>query len=236
MRVLYISFVVVVLDQISKLWVKGFNIPFLNLSHKGMDYGQSINVWGDLIKFTFVENPGMAFGIDVSGYSKLFLSLFSFIVSIGIVFYIYKSREQKLLFRIALALILGGAIGNLIDRFFYGIFYDYAPLLYGRVVDFLHFNALGFTVFGKTFDSFPIFNIADSSVTIGVFILLIFHKSFEEKKNEKDIIESSEDTNGNSYLKREANDNKVEGTKDSNNEVKMKDGDNIREDNKDNYK
>ncbi len=181
MKVLNISLFIVIIDQLSKLLVKGFNIPSLNLYFEGMDYGQSINIIGSIFKFTFVENPGMAFGIHVDGYFKLFLSLFSLIASIAIAVYIYKVREQKLLFRVALALILGGAVGNLIDRFFYGIIFDYAPLLYGRVVDFLHFDALGFTVFGKTFDSFPIFNIADSSVTIGVFILLIFHKSFEEK-------------------------------------------------------
>lgn len=181
MKVLNISLFIVIIDQLSKLLVKGFNIPSLNLYFEGMDYGQSINIIGSIFKFTFVENPGMAFGIHVDGYFKLFLSLFSLIASIAIAVYIYKVREQKLLFRVALALILGGAVGNLIDRFFYGIIFDYAPLLYGRVVDFLHFDALGFTVFGKSFDSFPIFNIADSSVTIGVFILLIFHKSFEEK-------------------------------------------------------
>ena len=179
MKVLNISLIVVIIDQISKLLVKGFSIPFMGLEFEGMRYGQSINIFGDLFKFTFVENPGMAFGISVGGYSKLLLSLFSLVASIGILVYIYKAREQKLLFRIALSLILGGAVGNLIDRFFYGIFFDYAPLFYGHVVDFLHFNALGFTLFGKTFDSFPIFNVADSAVTVGVAIILVFHKSFE---------------------------------------------------------
>lgn len=181
MKVLNLSFIVVILDQISKLMVKGISIPFLNINFEGMEYGQSINIIGDIFKFTFVENPGMAFGIDVGGYSKFFLSLFSLVASIAIVIYIYKVREQKLLFRLSLALILGGAVGNLIDRFFYGVIFDYAPLLYGRVVDFLHFDALGFTIFGKTFDSFPIFNVADSAVTVGVAVLLIFHKSFEPK-------------------------------------------------------
>ncbi len=190
MKVLNISLFVVIIDQISKLLVKGFSIPSLSIYFHGMDYGQSIDIIGSIFKFTFVENPGMAFGIHVDGYFKLFLSLFSLIASVAIAVYIYKVREQKLLFRIALALILGGAVGNLIDRFFYGIIFDYAPLFYGRVVDFLHFDALGFTIFGKTFDSFPIFNIADSSVTIGVFILLIFHKSFEEK-NETENLEDS---------------------------------------------
>lgn len=182
MKVLYLSFFIVLVDQLSKLIVKGFSIAALNIRFEGMDYGQSINVIGDIFKFTFVENPGMAFGIDVGGISKLFLSLFSLIASIAIVIYIYKMRHQKLLFRMALALILGGAVGNLIDRFFYGIIFDYAPLFYGRVVDFLHFDALGFTIFGKTFDSFPIFNVADSAVTIGVGILLIFHKNFDKPK------------------------------------------------------
>ena len=186
MRVLIISIVIVVIDQVSKLLVKGFNIPFAGIKWHGMDYGESINVIGELFKFTYVENPGMAFGINVDGYAKFFLSLFSLIASVAIIIYIYKHRNQKFLFRAALALILGGAIGNLIDRFFYGVIFDYAPLLYGRVVDFLHFDALGFTIFGKTFDSFPIFNVADSAVTIGVAILLIFHKSFEENdSNEK---------------------------------------------------
>lgn len=193
MKVLNLSLFVVILDQISKLLVKGISIPFLNINFEGMEYGQSINIIGDIFKFTFVENPGMAFGIDVGGYSKFFLSLFSLIASIAIIIYIYKVREQKLLFRLSLALILGGAVGNLIDRFFYGVIYDYAPLLYGRVVDFLHFDALGFTIFGKTFDSFPIFNVADSAVTVGVAVLLIFHKSFEPKsESEESNLENSE--------------------------------------------
>jgi signal peptidase II len=192
--------------------VKGISIPFLNIQFEGMKYGQSINVIGDLFKFTFVENPGMAFGIHVDGFSKLLLSLFSLIASVAIVVYIYKTREQKLLFRVALALILGGAVGNLIDRFFYGIIFDYAPLFYGRVVDFLHFDALGFSLFGKTFDSFPIFNIADSAVTIGVGILLIFHKNFDQPRN--DTSKDSEDNSVNVELN--GNNNREDNKSNSN--------------------
>lgn len=152
-----------------------------------MHYGESISIIDPYFKFTYVENPGMAFGIHVDGYFKLFLSLFSLVASVALVLYIYKHRNKKFLFRAAFALILGGAIGNLIDRFFYGIAYGYGPFLYGKVVDFLHVDAFGFTVFGRTYDSFPIFNIADSAVTIGVIILLIFHKSFEEKEIEDNI-------------------------------------------------
>ena len=182
MKVLYISAIVVILDQISKLLIKGFSIPFLGINVKGMNYGESITIIDPYFKFTYVENPGMAFGIHIDGYFKLFLSLFSLIASIAIALYIYKHRNKKFLFRFAFALILGGALGNLIDRFFYGVAYGYAPFLYGKVVDFLHVDAFGFTVFGRTYDSFPIFNIADSAVTVGVIILLIFHKSFEEKE------------------------------------------------------
>lgn len=182
MAVLYISLFIVVLDQLTKFLIKGGTIPLLNLHVQGMDYGSSINVFGDFFKLTFVENPGLAFGIDVNETSKLFLSLFSLVASIGILYYIYKSKEQKLIVRIALACILGGAVGNLIDRMFYGVFYGYAPLFYGKVVDFFNADFFDFTIFGRTYDRFPIFNIADSAVTIGVALLIIFHKSVDEKK------------------------------------------------------
>ncbi|MEE9430407.1 MAG: signal peptidase II [Melioribacteraceae bacterium] len=189
MRILFVSLFVIIADQISKLLVKGIYIPALSIDVKGFSYGESITILDPYFKFTFVENPGMAFGIHVDGYFKLFLSLFSLIASIGIIIYIYKNREQNIYFRTGFALILGGAFGNMIDRFFYGIFYDYAPLLYGKVVDFIHVDAFGFSIFGKTFSSFPIFNIADSSVTIGVIILILFHKTFEE--NDKEELKSS---------------------------------------------
>ena len=182
MVVLYISLIIVILDQLTKFLVKGGTIPLLNLHVQGMDYGSSINVFGDFFKITFVENPGLAFGIDVNETSKLFLSLFSLVASIGILYYIYKSKEQKLIVRIALAFILGGAVGNLIDRMFYGVFYGYASVFYGKVVDFFNADFFDFTIFGRTYDRFPIFNIADSSVTIGVILLILFHKSVEEKK------------------------------------------------------
>lgn len=191
MAVLYISLFIVVLDQLTKFLVKGGIIPLLNIHVQGMDYGSSINVFGDFFKLTFVENPGLAFGIDVNETSKLFLSLFSLVASIGILYYIYKSKEQKLIVRIALACILGGAVGNLIDRTFYGVFYGYAPVFYGKVVDFFNADFFDFTIFGRTYDRFPIFNIADSAVTIGVALLIIFHKSVDEKKETAVISEET---------------------------------------------
>lgn len=189
MAVLYISLLIVILDQVTKFLVKGGTIPLLNIHVQGMDYGSSINVWGDFFKLTFVENPGLAFGIDINETSKLILSLFSFFASIGILYYLYKSKDQKLVVRIGLAFILGGAIGNMIDRIFYGVFYGYAPIFYGKVVDFFNFDFFDLTILGRTYDRFPIFNIADSSVTVGVILLIFFHKSLETM-NEKPAIEN----------------------------------------------
>ena len=197
MRVLFVSLFIVIADQLSKYFIKGGTIPLINLHVTGMSYGESINVIGDFFKLTFVENPGIAFGIDVDGVSKLLLSLFTLLASIGVFYYLWKSKEQKLIIRLALAFILGGAIGNLIDRTFYGLFYSYAPLFYGKVVDFFNMDFFDFTIFGRTYDRFPIFNIADSSVTIGVTLLLIFHRTpvAETKEGESETIDTTLNNN-----------------------------------------
>ena len=184
MRVLFVSLAIVLIDQISKLTVKGFSLPFLKINYEGMYQGQRIHVIGNFFRITFIENPGMAFGFDPGTNFKLWISIFSILASIGLVVYIYRVRNQSLMLRLSLAFILGGAIGNLIDRLFYGIFYGYAPLFYGHVVDFLDFDFFHFTLFGRTFDRWPIFNVADAAVTIGVVILLFFYnqKHREEKK------------------------------------------------------
>lgn len=197
MKVLFLSFFIILADQISKLVVKGISIPFLHIEFPGMHYGQSIDVIGSIFRITYVENPGMAFGIEV-GSSKIFLSLFSLVASIAILIYLYKVRKQHLALRIALALIFAGAVGNLIDRTFYGVIYGYAPLFFGKVVDFLHVNKFGFTVFGRTYSSFPIFNIADSSVTVGVIILIIFNYLQNKKsKKEAEVVKGGRTLNSN---------------------------------------
>ena len=187
LKVLYLTGFIVVADQITKILVKGISIPFLNIHIEGMKYAQSIDVIGSFLKITYVENPGMAFGIDVGIESKIFLSLFSLAASVGILYYLIRVRDQKLLLRISLAMILGGAIGNLIDRTFYGIIYNYAPVFYGSVVDFLNVEFFDFSLFGKTYERWPIFNIADASVTIGVFLIIFFHRSIQQ-------VEKTEDT------------------------------------------
>ncbi len=138
--------------------------------------GQKIPVIGNFFRITYIENPGMAFGFDPGLNYKLWISIFTLAASIGLIVYLYVIRNQKFTLKLAIAFILGGAIGNLIDRMFYGIFYGYAPLFYGKVVDFLDFDFFNVTIFGRSYDRWPIFNIADSAVTIGVIILLFFYK------------------------------------------------------------
>ncbi|GIK21840.1 MAG: signal peptidase II [Ignavibacteriota bacterium] len=180
MKALYVSLIIVIVDQITKLLVKGFAISFLGLNFEGMYLGQMIPVWGDFFRLTFVENPGMAFGYDPGESFKLIISIFSLIASIGLVIYLYVIRDKSLSLRIAIACILGGAVGNLIDRTFYGVFFDYAPLFYGKVVDFFDFDFFNFTLFGRSYDRWPVFNIADAAVTIGVLILILFYKKHNE--------------------------------------------------------
>lgn len=187
MKVLYFSFFVVLADQITKLLVKGFSIPFFNFNYDGMYIGQVIPVIGDFFRLTFIENPGMAFGYDPGSALKLWVTLFSLAASIGLVVYIYFIREKSLSLRIAIALILGGAVGNLIDRMFYGVIFDYAPLFYGKVVDFLDFDFFNFTLFGKSYDRWPIFNLADAAVSTGVIILILFYKKHQNDENKLEM-------------------------------------------------
>ena len=190
MRVLYLTFGVIFIDQLSKFYIKGIEIPFLNISFKGMYIGESIRVIGNFFKITYIENPGMAFGFNPGSDFKLWISIFSLIASIGLIVYLYMVRNNTLSLRIALAMILGGAVGNLIDRAFYGIIYKYSPVFYGKVVDFLDFDFFNFAIFGRNYERWPIFNIADAAVTTGVMILLLFYK--QHKKSDEDGLKEAQ--------------------------------------------
>lgn len=195
MKVIYISILIVIIDQLSKIFVKGFSVPFLNINFDGMYYGQSIPIIDDFFKLTYIENPGMAFGFDPGDGFKLAISLFSLVASVGLLIYLYAIRNKSLSLRVAIAFILGGAVGNLIDRTFYGIIFGYAPLFYGRVVDFFDFDFFNFTIFGRSYDRWPIFNIADAAVTVGVLILILFYKKHEEEKEiEKSLVAATAET------------------------------------------
>ena len=206
MKIFYLTFFIVIADQITKLLVKGINIPALGINIKGMQLYDSFNVIGDFFRITYIENPGMAFGIDFGESSKLFLTLFSLVASIAITYYLIKHKDEKLTLRIPLAMILGGAVGNLIDRMFYGVIYGEAPLFYGKVVDFLDFDFFNISLFGYTYDRWPIFNIADLAVSIGVILLIFLHRGNreEEKSSEQEIETQSEDSSSENVLENDA--------------------------------
>lgn len=173
MRVLWVSAALVISDQITKFLVKGFSLPLLGIHWEGMAYGASRPLLGDFLRLTYIENPGMAFGIDVGG--KLFFSVFTLVASVAIGMYLYSVRRERLGLRIALALILGGAVGNLIDRLFYGVLFGDAPLFHGRVVDFVDLDFFDINVLGYHLTRWPVFNLADASVTVGMVLLILFH-------------------------------------------------------------
>lgn len=175
MRVLWATFALVVVDQITKLVVK-YN----------MELGESIPVVGQLFRFTFTENPGMAFGLTVG--SKLFLTLFSIAATVLIFVYLRRVRWAPFGYRMALALVLGGALGNVIDRVFYGVAFGECPpsppdsyrLFYGCVVDFIHLDVYQGQVFGRNVALFPIGNIADVAIIAGVVLILLTQGRFHE--------------------------------------------------------
>ncbi|MCP9612211.1 lipoprotein signal peptidase [Coprobacter tertius] len=194
---------VLLIDQITKFWVK---------TH--MYLGQDIRVT-DWFYILFVENNGMAFGIEII--SKLFLSVFR-ILAVGFIsYYLFKlvKKEVKTGYVICVALILAGAAGNIIDSIFYGVIFDnppapfiatflpegggYGTLFHGKVVDMLYFPLFRFYwpdwipfVGGDSFEFFrPVFNIADSAISIGVILVLLFYRKYlsSEDHNKKHITE-----------------------------------------------
>lgn len=174
MRALWITLAIVVADQVTKVWVK---------TH--MYLGESIPVVGDLLKWTFTENPGMAFGLELG--SKVFLTVFSVLATMLIGGYLWHVRTGPLGYRASLALVLGGALGNVIDRVAYGRIWGYGDWLYGKVVDFIHVD-LGVLSIpeavplfgGKAFQLFPIGNIADLAIIAGVIGIVLTQGAFQE--------------------------------------------------------
>lgn len=166
---------VVIVDQISKVIVL-----------KTMARGQSIDVFGDWLKFTYTENPGMAFGLEFG--PPAMIAIFSVIATILIVVYLFKVGGIFTPYRISLSFVLGGAIGNIIDRVFYGKIIYGEPLFLGRVVDFIHVNVWRGVVpeavpflGGKYLALFPIWNVADMAIVCGVVGIMWFQKSFHLK-------------------------------------------------------
>ncbi|MEP0548053.1 MAG: signal peptidase II [Rhodothermales bacterium] len=174
MRLLWVSFFLLVVDQLTKQWVHATMLP-----------GESIPILGDVLRLTYTTNPGMAFGLTLG--SKLFLTLFSILATVMIGVYLWYVRKGPWGYRLSLALIIGGAVGNVIDRTFYGVFYGYGPLFYGEVVDFIHVDLWRGVVaewvpfFGGNYLSlFPIWNVADMAIVVGVAAIILFQKRFHE--------------------------------------------------------
>ena len=186
-----LSIGVILIDQLVKLWV---------YTHM-QNVGTEIPVFGDWFKLHYTTNPGMAFGMEIAGqYGKLILSVFRLFAMVGIGWYLYnlakKNVPEGLLW--CIALILGGAIGNVVDSTFYGAFLGNAPQdsptpwFHGQVIDmfyldicYCHIPAWVPIVGNEYYPLWPIFNIADASIFMGVAIILIMQKKyFKEPKKE----------------------------------------------------
>ena len=186
--VVLIVFAILVIDQVLKIWVK-----------TNMTLHESIDI-ASWFKITFIENNGMAFGMEIG--SKIFLSVFRIVAVAGLSYYIWLQLRERARtgYLVLLSMILAGAIGNLLDCMFYGLCFNastsiraaevvsfghgYAPFLMGRVVDMFYFPLIETTwpdwmpvVGGQDFVFFsPIFNFADANVSVGVIALFIFYR------------------------------------------------------------
>lgn len=171
-------FLVLIVDQSSKIYIK------LNFA-----LGDSIFIV-DWFRIYFIENNGMAFGMEII--DKLFLTLFRIVAVGGLAYFIYYLIKHKARqgFILAISLLLAGAAGNIFDSLFYGVLFSdsyghiatflpegggYSSLFYGKVVDMLYFplisNSAGETLFFR-----PVFNVADSAISVAAGIILIFYR------------------------------------------------------------
>ena len=196
----FLIVLILLIDQISKLYIK-----------TNFALGEEIEVF-DWFRILFVENEGMAWGTKIPGeYGKLALTLFRLAAIVGIGYWLWDSVRKggsKVLI-ISIALIFAGAFGNIIDSVFYGVIFNdsygqiasflpdeggYSSLFHGKVVDMLYFPLYkgylpDWIPFwgGKYFTFFePVFNIADSAISIGVAMLLLFSKKAFPKENKEE--------------------------------------------------
>lgn len=169
------ALIVLVIDQITKQLV--YNNPGL----------QRVNIIDGWLALNFTKNPGMAMGMDFL--PTIGISIVAIIATIGIVTYIlYTLESANFAYLLCMGLIIGGALGNITDRFIMGIIGGYGGVLEGHVVDFIHFNlTIG------DWAVFPyIFNVADIAISTAIITMLVFHKRIlpvEEEKATEDKFE-----------------------------------------------
>ncbi len=197
---LIIIFLVLLIDQLIKIYIK---------THFFL--GEENHIAGNWFIIHFTENNGMAYGMEFGGqFGKLFLSAFRIIAIGAIGWYLWsitKKKEDKL-YIICIALIFAGALGNIIDSVFYGVIFSdsnfgiatfmpeaggYSSFLHGKVVDMFYFPIIEghypawFPFWGNEELVFfrPVFNFADTSISIAVGIIILNQKRFFSKKNEE---------------------------------------------------
>lgn len=169
---------IVLIDQIIKTWVR-----------TNMYLGQDIHFLGDHGMLHYTENNGMAFGMELGGdFGKLVLTIFRIAAVIAIGYglvYLIKHKYHRGLI-MCVALILAGALGNIVDSTIYGVLYQHGQIFYGRVVDMFYFPLFSgnFPQWvpiwgGQDYVFFrPVFNFADSAISVGVIAILIFQKRY----------------------------------------------------------
>lgn len=169
------AFIVVVIDQITKYMVR---------TNPGLQRVEWIEGW---LAFNFTKNPGMAMGMD--WLPTFTISVIAIIATIVIISYIlFTLNKANFAYLVCMGLIIGGAIGNIVDRFFMAIIGGYGGILEGHVVDFIHFTLR----IGET-PVFPyIFNVADVAISTSIIILLVFHKKIMPVESPVDSANSEE--------------------------------------------
>ena len=184
-RFLLLGVLLVVIDQIIKIVVK-----------TNMEIGQHIYVIGNWFQILFIENEGMAFGMKFGGaVGKFLLSFFRIGLFAALCWWISTLVKKSTVptgVIVGLTLITAGAFGNIIDSLFYGLIFGYAPFMFGRVVDMFFFPIIDTTwpawmpfVGGNHFLFFaPVFNFADSCVTVGALYLIFFQYKFFARGDE----------------------------------------------------
>jgi len=203
---------ILIIDQVFKIYIKTHYL-----------LGEEVHMLGHWFRLNFIENEGMAFGMKLNGPTgKYILSIFRIIAATAIMWYLLRIMREKKhpIYIFSIGLIFAGAAGNIFDSMFYGLIFDQSPIwgsggsptaifdgsyagfLQGKVVDMLYFPMFQGTYpswfpfnAGEKFIFFrPVFNLADSYISIGVVMILVFQrKIFKHNKKQQEVIKQVEE-------------------------------------------